>query len=87
MAGVTGADFDKVASVIRSDRWRESPQATKWVGKAVAQALDLDVGNKAEKARIVALLKVWLASGALVKVEGKDEERQRRTFVEVAEEA
>ena len=72
MAGITGADFDRVALVIRSDCWRENPQAMKWVGKAVGQALDLDPDNKADKARIVGMLKVWRAAGSLVAVEGKD---------------
>jgi hypothetical protein len=84
LAGITGADFDKVAAVIRSDRWRENSQAKMWVGRAVARALELDPENKADKAKIAGLLKVWRASGALVAVEGKDENRETKTFIEVA---
>jgi hypothetical protein len=86
LAGMTGADFDKVAAVIRAGRWRESPQASKWVGRAVAEALDLNADNKADKAKIVGMLKVWRAAGSLIVVEGQDEKREIRKFVEVREE-
>ena len=85
LAGITGAHFDRVAAVIRSDRWRENPQAGKWVGKAVAQALDLDPDNKADKAKINGMLKAWRAAGSLIAVEGKDHKRETRTFIEVKE--
>jgi hypothetical protein len=86
LAGMSGADFDKVAATIRAGKWRESPQASKWAGRAVAEALDLNADNKADKAKILAMLKVWLAAGSLVVVEGKDEKREIRKFVEVKEE-
>jgi hypothetical protein len=86
LAGMTSADFDKVAAVIRAGKWRESPQASKWVGRAVAQALDLNADNKADKAKILGMLKVWRAAGSLVVVEGQDEKREIRKFIEVKEE-
>jgi hypothetical protein len=83
LAGITGADFDRVAAAIRRGKWRESPQALKWVGNAVAEALGLNSENKADKAKIIAILKVWLAAGSLVVVEGHDDNRETRKFVEV----
>jgi hypothetical protein len=85
LAGMTAADFDKVAAVIRAGRWRESPQATAWVGKAVAEALDLNAENKADKAKIIGMLKVWRSAGSLIVVEDKDENRITKKFVEVKE--
>ncbi len=84
--GVTGRDFDAVAAVIRSGQWRESSQATAWVGHAVARAMKLDVNSKAHKAKIKTLLKVWLASGALVVVNGTSEDRKPAKFIEVRDE-
>ena len=49
MAGMTAADFDKVAEVIRTDQWRANAQAKKWVGHAVAQALNLNVTTSRTK--------------------------------------
>ena len=83
LAGITGADFDKVAASIRAGKWRESQQASKWVGKAVAEALDLNAENKTDKAKIVGMLKVWRSAGSLIVVEDKDENRIMKKFIEV----
>lgn len=87
LAGITGANFDKVAQVIKTGKWRENHQAKDWVGLAVAEALDLDVTRKSDKARIVGILKVWMAAGSLTIVKGEDEKRMTRKFVAVAEAA
>jgi hypothetical protein len=85
LAGVTAADFDKVATVIRGGKWRHSPQANDWVGKAVAEALDLDVDDKTHVAKIKRMLSAWYASKSLLVVEREDESRRSRKFVEVAD--
>lgn len=87
LAGMTGADFDKVAEVIKAGRYRENVQANAWVGKAVAEALEMDANNKADQAKIKGMLAVWRAAGSLVVVERQDEKRELRKFVEVREEA
>jgi hypothetical protein len=84
MAGITGADFDKVATVIRGGKWRYSPQASAWVGRAVAEALDLDVDDKGVQAKIKRMLGVWYAAKSLVVVELEDDTRRPRKFVDVA---
>jgi hypothetical protein len=86
LADITGADFDRVAAVIRSSKWRENPQASKWVGRAVAKALDLNVDEKTDKAKINGMLNAWRSAGALVVIEGQDERREVRKFIEVREE-
>ena len=85
LAGVTGADFEKSATMIRGGKWREHPQATDWVGHAVASALGLDVENKRDKAKIGGMVKAWLRAGTLKIVEGTVH-REIKKFVEVAEE-
>ena len=66
---MTGADFDKVAIVIRSGKWRENLRAKAWVGHAVAKALGLDTSLKRDRAKIGSLLGVWIAAGSLIVVE------------------
>jgi AAA domain len=85
LAGVTGSDFDKVAVVIRSSDWRKDTRSGFWVGNAVAKALGLDAEDKADKAKIIGLLKVWLAAGSLKVVDGFDEQRRPREFVQVCD--
>ena len=86
LAGMTGQDFERVAAVIRRGKWRENVQARAWAGHAVAEALGLDAGNKKDRAKIIGMLKVWLAAGSLIVVEGQDENREVKKFIEVREE-
>ncbi|WP_187434656.1 AAA family ATPase [Bradyrhizobium cytisi] len=83
MAGVTGDDFTKVAEVIMSRDWRLDQRSTDWVGKAVARGMGLDEDDKRDKTRIAGLLKMWITAGNLVVVEGKDQQRRTREFVQV----
>jgi hypothetical protein len=63
---------------------RENIQASAWVGKAVAEALELNADNKADRSKIVGMLNVWRSSGAtLVVVERQDDKREVKKFIEV----
>jgi hypothetical protein len=93
--GIEVADLLKAQKAIDGCQWRENDQAGDWVGKPVARALDLDIGSgrtseltkpqKAAKAKVKTLIRVWIGSGALVLVEGKDGKSNIRKFVEVGE--
>jgi AAA domain len=88
LAGMTAADFQKVAIVIRGGKWRFDPQAKDWVGKAVAQALGFrdPATDKPTKGKIKRILGAYYAAKSLVVVDGVDEKRKVKQFVEVAEE-
>ncbi len=66
-------------------RHRADSQAKAWVGKVVADVFGLspESGMKADRARINKMLGTWFATGALVRVDGKDDKSNDRTFVEV----
>jgi hypothetical protein len=64
-------------------QWREHPRAENWVGKAVAEVLDLDLERKPDRAKVNTLLKAWITSGALKRIERPDEHRHDKTFIEV----
>lgn len=83
LADVTVEHLRSVQVAVAAGRWRENHQAKDWVGKAVGAALSLDPDDKADRAKIVRLIRIWLKSGALITVEGEDEKRNKRTFVEV----
>ena len=74
--GVTPADLLRVQQAIKVGRgdagegWRANVQTgDAWVGHPIGQALGLDIGRPREAARVRELLRMWLASGALVKAE------------------
>ncbi len=66
---------------------RFDAQARDWVGKIVANVLNLSAESdaKTDRAKINTLLRTWFVNGALIKVEGKDKKSNARTFVEVGE--
>lgn len=69
--------------VMAGGPWRQSPQSPQWVGRPIAKALRLNPDDKADRQRIARVLKTWIANGMFVTVEGQDEGRKTRTFVEV----
>lgn len=81
--GITAGDLLTVQRAIDGKQWRENIQANDWVGKAIAQALDLDLEDKADRQKAKALLKTWLNTGALVRVTATDEHRKERAMIEV----
>jgi hypothetical protein len=84
-ADVTAADLLKVQQALDGGRWRLDAQATEWVGRPIADALQLDFTAKGDTAKVKTLLKMWLQSGALVVVEGKDSKSNKKSFVEVGD--
>ncbi len=85
LEGVTVADLLRVQRRIAEGKWREDVRARAWAGKAVAEALGLDVREPAVKKRIAGMLKTWIGTGALKVVEDEDETRHKFDFVEVGE--
>ncbi|MCJ2036469.1 AAA family ATPase [Methylobacterium sp. J-068] len=85
MADVSVKDLRAAQTAVSAGRWRDSHQASDWVGKAIGQALRLDPANPKDKRRILSMLKTWKANGMFVVVEGKDAKHNTRSFVEVGE--
>jgi len=83
LEGVSVSDLRAVQETVAGGRWRENSQAKDWVGRAVAQAMGLDASNKQHRSKIMGLLKIWKASGALVEVDGHDAKGMARSFVEI----
>jgi hypothetical protein len=70
----------KLREMAGTGSYRADPQSRDWIGVAVAEVVGLDPED--DKARIKALLKVWMAKDVLRKVERKDAERKLRWFIE-----
>lgn len=83
---VTVQDLRLAQAAIAEGRWRESHQAKDWAGIPIAKALGIEF-DAAGKNRVKSMLKTWIASGMFVVVEGTDEKRNKRSFIEVGEAA
>ena len=84
LADVTVSHLREVQTLVAAGRYRENHQATDWVGNVVAQVLKLDPKDKADRRKILGLLKTWTANGMFVVVSAMDEKkRELKAFVEV----
>jgi hypothetical protein len=83
-AGIEVRDLTAAqVEVMAGGPWRQSPQSPQWIGYPIAKALRLDPDSKADRQRIGTLLKTWTANGMFVIVDGLDEGRRARPFIEV----
>jgi hypothetical protein len=85
MADVSVSDLRAVQAIVSGGRYRASPHAEVCVGKAVAEALRLDLSKPNDKRKAINLLKVWVGSGALKKVDEKDDKGMPRAWIVVGE--
>lgn len=85
LADMSVGDLDAVLNRVRSGKWRADPQSPDWVGRAVAEALNLDLTIKSERSKVTSCIGIWTASGALKTVDGKDEKSNTRKFVVVGD--
>ena len=57
---------EEILRVIAAGEWRDDVQAGAWVGKAFAEVLKVDIGDKREKATINRMKAQWLQKGSLL---------------------
>jgi hypothetical protein len=81
--GIKPDDIFAIQEVVAAGEWRDSTQATNWVGNAVAEALHLDLSEPCGRATAKALIRSLLANGHLRTTRRRDASRKERTFVEV----
>lgn len=78
---VSVSDLRAVQQRLGSGQWRESPQASAWVGKLVAEVLGIDIEDRAEKAKVKSIVSQWIKNGALRIEEAADANREMRKFI------
>lgn len=78
---ITKEQTRAVQRAVDSGRWRKDARASNWVGNIIATVLALDPDE--DKKRLNSIIRQWLKNEVLIEVEGKDESRRDRMFVEV----
>lgn len=76
---VTTAHLTRVRLMAANGDYRADPQSPDWIGRAVAEVMELDADD--DKAKIKSILRTWFKNGALVTVERKDKKGMVRLFV------
>lgn len=79
--GVTSHHANEVRGRVADGSYRENSQAEEWVGIVIADVLDLDLDDQADKDKVKSLIKTWLASGVLKVEKQSDGGRKKRKFV------
>jgi hypothetical protein len=82
MSGVSQDDVEAVRKAVGEGEWRKDIRADNWVGHAVADALELDVTEPTDKAKVKGLISRWLKDGTLIEVSVKDEHRKAKKFIQ-----
>lgn len=79
------ADLRQIQERINVGTWRDSAQSSDWAGVAVAEVLGWDHAVADVRKDIKGLLAKWVRSGALIKVDRRDEKRRMKAHIEVGE--
>lgn len=85
MEGISLADLLAVQKAVDRQGLRESVQANDWAGHIVGRVLDLNSSIEPDKQKIKNALRAWLASGALVIEQIKDNKGNIRPVIAVGE--
>lgn len=78
---VEDEDRVKVLLALDGKPWRKDVQSAQWAGVAVAEALNLDLADAADKARAKRVLAELLSDGALEKFEAPDDKRKIKEWL------
>lgn len=82
MENVSEADLQEAQRIIGTEpKWRDDPRSPAWAGNALGHLFGVVSTEKSGRAKVSAILKTWLASGALKVIEAPDEKRNLRKWV------
>lgn len=84
-SGITTEHLYRCQLAIDQDEWRESAQATKWAGHAIAPVLGFNLDDKKDRTKASQIIRTWLQNGALKTVKRADAKRMERAFIEVGD--
>jgi hypothetical protein len=60
---------------------RADSRAKNWIGKAIAERLNLNLANKADLAQTKRILKTWIGNGVLAIDTRDDDHRKKRDYI------
>src|SRR5262249_5701571 len=78
---VTPDHMHRVRAMAAAGSYRKDSRSEDWIGRAVAEVLDLDLNDEADLKQVKNILKTWFANGVLAVKSQKDEARHERAYV------
>ena len=79
--GVTADDMRWIREQARQGNYRHDWRSPDWIGRPLAQRLNLDPDDDRDRKRLDAVLRVWIANGVLAIETRKDEARRDRQYI------
>jgi hypothetical protein len=78
---VTPEHMHRMRTMAAEGKYRKDSRAEDWIGRAVAEVLDLDLDDEADRKQVKDILKTWFANGVLEVKPQKDGTRHERAYV------
>jgi hypothetical protein len=78
---ITPDHMHRIRQMVVEGSYRRDARSDDWIGHAVAEVVDLDAEDKADRKIINATLAAWFANGVLTLKTRKDEHRKERKYV------
>ena len=78
---VTTADMYAIRDLATKEDFRADSRAKNWIGKAIAERLNLNLANKADLAQTKRILKTWIGNGVLAIDAHEDDQRKKRDYI------
>ena len=85
LPAIPAPDVLAIQTVVSNDEWRVDIRSPNWVGRAVAEAMNLRLEQPEQRNRAQITVKEMVAKGWLRVVQKRDAKRRVMTFVEVGE--
>lgn len=87
LAGIVAGDILTAQKAVAEAQTpcRADIQAKAWAGHVIGEAVGIDTTTPAGKAKVKALLSLWIKNGMFQEVEGQDAKRMARKFIEVGQ--
>jgi hypothetical protein len=77
------AELAKVRVAVEAGNWRSDMQSPDWIGKAIAEALGLDLSREADKRKVKGLKAQWTRDDWLEVYQAEDRNRRVKDFVRI----
>ena len=70
-----------IRDLATKEDFRADSRAKNWIGKAIAERLNLNLANKADLAQTKRILKTWIGNGVLAIDTRDDDHRKQRDYI------
>ena len=79
--GVMTADISAIRELVSKNEYRADSRANDWIGRPIADRLNLNIDDQAHAGKIKRIIKAWIKNGVLAVETREDDERHKRKYI------